>query len=187
MVAATSSMESFWTLLELAKEPLAWKVFLSLVWENTRWYLLMTVVLTVATVLLGWLYTAVWCARSATVRVRPNTPSETEVQEASSTTTPSPDDHSVLDERRRRQDSDDEPLTVLVDTTQPLPPGRLKRAEREAMRRRLEQDMTEEQKREERQAESEQMAAILDLMQKNSDKFGNPSAEEMQSQMRLYL
>ena len=36
-------------------------------------------------------------------------------------------------------------------------------------------------------AESEQMAAILDLMQKNSDKFGNPSAEEMHSQMRLYL
>ena len=36
-------------------------------------------------------------------------------------------------------------------------------------------------------AESEQMAAILDLMQKNRDKFGNPSAEEMQSQMRLYL
>ncbi|KAF0306321.1 hypothetical protein FJT64_022117 [Amphibalanus amphitrite] len=114
MVTATSSMESFWTLVELAKEPLAWKVFLSLVWENTRWYLLMTVVLTVATVLLGWLYTAVRCARSASVHVRPNTPSETEVQEASSTTTPSPDDHAVLDERRRRQDSDDEPLTSGV-------------------------------------------------------------------------
>ena len=36
-------------------------------------------------------------------------------------------------------------------------------------------------------AESEQMAAILDLMKKNGDKFGNLSAEEMQSQMRLYL
>ena len=70
------------------------------------------------------------------------------MREASSTTSAGSDDQR---ERWRREEAEDEPLTVLVDTTQPLPPGRLKRAEREAMRRRLEQDMTEEQKRQERQ------------------------------------
>ncbi|XP_037074279.1 matrix-remodeling-associated protein 7-like isoform X2 [Pollicipes pollicipes] len=137
---------------------------------------MMTCVLMVVTVTLGGLYTlgtGLSAGRQAARRRAEDTGSEAELQEPSSTTSPSADA--------------DEPLSLLVDTTEPLPPGRLKRAERDAMRRRLEQDMTDEQKRQERQSESEQMAAILDLMQKNSDKFGNPSLEDMQSQMRLYL
>ncbi|XP_037094066.1 matrix-remodeling-associated protein 7-like [Pollicipes pollicipes] len=74
----------------------------------------------------------------------------------------------------------------LVEVAHHLP-GRVKRAELRSIRSQLQRGMSDEQRRQERQVERDQMAAILDLMQKNSDKFGSPSLDDMQSQLKLYM
>lgn len=51
----------------------------------------------------------------------------------------------------------------------------------------IEAEMTEEQKEEERQAQRRQLEEIFKLMENNKDEFGLSSVDEIQEQMKLYI
>ncbi|KAK7080659.1 hypothetical protein SK128_012962 [Halocaridina rubra] len=61
-----------------------------------------------------------------------------------------------------------------------------KTAERRALEKEMEVQMTLEQKREEREAQSQQLEAIFRMMQEQEDKFGKTSIGDIQDQMKLY-
>lgn len=52
--------------------------------------------------------------------------------------------------------------------------------------KKIEEDMTEEQKANEREIQRQQMEAIFKLMEDQEEKFGVGTMDDMQEQMKLY-
>ena len=63
----------------------------------------------------------------------------------------------------------------------------MKRTQQKVAASKIEEEMTTEQKEHERDVQREQLEAIFKLMQKQEDKFGVDSMDDIQSQMKLYV
>ncbi|XP_043200516.1 matrix-remodeling-associated protein 7-like isoform X2 [Amphibalanus amphitrite] len=217
---------SAWTLAEAAaRDPFHLGQFFALLWENTSGYLLAACLVSVAAVLLSWVYVVRGAgpARGPDQRTggpdqRTGGPSE----DRSSPATRSPTKTGRHTPSAAADDADDgaddadsasEGSAAAAAVPPPPPeeeeelcsseeggggvpdlvemahhlPARMKQAELRHIRQKLQSDMTEEQRRRERQVERDQMTAIMELMQKNSDKFGSPSLDDMQAQLKLYM
>lgn len=64
--------------------------------------------------------------------------------------------------------------------------GRVKRAKHEALRKKIEQDMSENDKQTEAEIQSKQLANIYSLLSEHESTFGKMSFEELQGQMSMY-
>ncbi|KAF0311408.1 hypothetical protein FJT64_017728 [Amphibalanus amphitrite] len=212
---------SAWTLAEAAaRDPFHLGQFFALLWENTSGYLLAACLVSVAAVLLSWVYVVRGAGPARGPDQRTGGPSEDRSSPATrsptktSRHTPSaaasddaddaPDDAGSAsdgsadaaavpppppEEEEEELGSSEEGgggVPDLVEMAHHLP-ARMKQAELRHIRQKLQSDMTEEQRRRERQVERDQMTAIMELMQKNSDKFGSPSLDDMQAQLKLYM
>ncbi|XP_064083926.1 matrix-remodeling-associated protein 7-like isoform X2 [Macrobrachium nipponense] len=62
----------------------------------------------------------------------------------------------------------------------------LKNAQRRALERSMENQLTAEQREAEREAQSQQLAAIFKMMQEQEEKFGKTSIDDIKDQMKLY-
>jgi len=66
-------------------------------------------------------------------------------------------------------------------------PSEIKKAKVKATQKKIEQEMTAEQKEEERRLQREQLKAIFDMMADQKEKFGVGSVDDINEQMRLYM
>ena len=66
-------------------------------------------------------------------------------------------------------------------------PAEIKKARVNATKKKIEQEMTDEQKETEQELQRKQLQAIFELMEENKDKFGVDSMEDIDDQMRLYM
>ncbi|XP_043192370.1 matrix-remodeling-associated protein 7-like isoform X4 [Amphibalanus amphitrite] len=206
---------SAWTLAEAAaRDPFHLGQFFALLWGNTSGYLLAACLVSVAAVLLSWVYMVRGAGPARGPDQRTGGPSE----DRSSPATRSPTKTSccspaAADDADDASDDADSASADAAAVPPPPPeeeeelgsseeggggvpdlvemahhlPARMKQAELRHIRQKLQSDMTEEQRRRERQVERDQMTAIMELMQKNSDKFGSPSLDDMQAQLKLYM
>lgn len=76
---------------------------------------------------------------------------------------------------------------MVVNKYDMLLQSEVKRTKQKVAIDKIEEKMTAEQKEQERQIQSDQLAAIFNLMQSQQEKFGVDSMEEIQSQMKLYM
>lgn len=63
----------------------------------------------------------------------------------------------------------------------------MKRAKHRLAVEKIEAEMTEEQKEEERRAQRQQIEEIFKLMENHKEEFGLSSVDEIQEQMKLYI
>lgn len=65
-------------------------------------------------------------------------------------------------------------------------PADMKNSERRSLERRVQNQMTAEQRDAEREAQSQQLAVIFKMMQEQEEKFGKTSIDDIKDQMKLY-
>ncbi len=66
-------------------------------------------------------------------------------------------------------------------------PGEVKRVKAKIAQKKLEEEMTEEQKLNEREVQREQLKSIFNLLKEQEDKFGIGSVDQMEQQMKMYV
>lgn len=65
-------------------------------------------------------------------------------------------------------------------------PGEIRRTQQRIVLEEAEKAMDEEARKKEREIQRQQLAAIFNLMEKQKDKFGVDSMEDINEQMKLY-
>lgn len=82
-------------------------------------------------------------------------------------------------------EDDEQELQRLLDMAHHAP-GDVKKAQRRALERNIETHMSDEQRQAEREAQSQQLAAIFKMMKEQEEKFGETTIDEIKDQMKLY-
>nr|XP_045594719.1 matrix-remodeling-associated protein 7-like isoform X1 [Procambarus clarkii] len=150
----------------------AWFETYEVSWENTSLIFVLTVALSLAVVI------TTWMMRDSGYDTNHGHQDQCEIAELQGIQEVNTDEES-------EQERNDESIEKLLEISGPLP-GEARKVPRQVLERTVEKQMTEEQRQAERDAQSEQLAAIFKMMQDQEDKFGQTTIDEIKDQMKLY-
>ncbi|XP_042889259.1 matrix-remodeling-associated protein 7-like [Penaeus japonicus] len=136
----------------------AWLDVYNVSWNNTSFIFLASVALSVAIIIVSWILPFNSSVRNRTSKV------EIKIDEP---------------------EEDEQELQRLLDMAHHAP-GDVKKAQRRALERNIETHMSDEQRKAEREAQSQQLAAIFKMMKEQEEKFGETTIDEIKDQMKLY-
>ncbi|XP_047498576.1 matrix-remodeling-associated protein 7-like [Penaeus chinensis] len=136
----------------------AWLDVYNVSWNNTSFIFLASVALSAAIIIVSWILPF-----NSSVR---NRKSKVEIK---------------IDE----PEDDEQELQRLLDIAHQAPSD-VKKAQRRALERNIETHMSDEQRLAEREAQSQQLAAIFKMMKEQEEKFGETTIDEIKDQMKLY-
>ncbi|XP_069982966.1 matrix-remodeling-associated protein 7 [Penaeus vannamei] len=136
----------------------AWLDVYNVSWNNTSFIFLASVALSAAIIIVSWILPFNSSIRNRKTKIKIK-----------------------IDE----PEDDEQELQRLLDMAHHAP-GDVKKAQRRALERNIETHMSDEQRQAEREAQSQQLAAIFKMMKEQEEKFGETTIDEIKDQMKLY-
>lgn len=152
----------------------AWFESYQVLWNNTSLIFVASVGVSLAVVVVSWVM-----GRAGSLRRSPRTQGGKDNSPKEGTE----EEDSEKNEDKFDQEKKD--VDRVIKYAQHLP-GELKKAHQRSLEKTIETDMSEDQRRAEREAQSQQLAAIFKLMQEQEEKFGETTMDEIKDQMKLY-
>ncbi|KAG7157706.1 matrix-remodeling-associated protein 7-like isoform X2 [Homarus americanus] len=155
----------------------AWWESLEVSWNNTSFIFLASVALSMALVVASWM---TWSSGDDLDLGHEDESERTKLQDVQEVNSDQESEHEEPDEGKEEK-SVEEVYGLNHQLT-----GEVKKVERRALERTVESQMTDEQRQAEREAQTEQLAAIFKMMQDQEDKFGQTTIDDIKDQMKLY-